>query len=373
MENRFARAARAAAVSMTISFLMIGFIGCEQGPEKIITRTDTLTIHDTLTRNIHDTTIHVDTLYDTAKIPVGKVQPYMVFGVIEDGLANDSMIVRDSTYAYLSIFSNYAVKNAEIACGNHALSYTANQRLNSFLEASQFSIRTFPSAITSQYDAFFRDTAATIAWSVRLPFYSSDSGHALQFDTAADSVSFPGTLDTLKFFDKSGKQYSNDSIDFQNPFFQPKSIKLSEDLAIAWNDCKPVWYACEFQKYYYDPIYGYFAVGKPLDTMVTQPAMVLTNKFFYQDSLTPLMDLFSCIYLTVIPVDGPPPASWDSCPSFAGKGFLFALHADNPYMVITADLSLAKRALTKTAAARGQFVRPLNVEVLSRVLVKAKR
>ena len=333
--------------------------GCGQGPEKIITKTDTLATHDTLNRTIHD----------TAKIPIGKIPPYLLFGVLIDGLPeNDSTFIGDSMYAYLSISSNRAMKNAVVSCNGHPLAYTVNQQMRSFFDGYNNSVQLFPGLASSQYESFFKEAAKALPWSVRLPYYTSDSSPVLLFDSLADSATFPLAIDSLTFFDMSGKRY--DSIDYFN-YTSPRSIKLGEDLTIRWKNGKAPWYAVECRKYS-EQQYTYKAIGDPLDTAAADSQMVIPNKYFYQDSLSDSLHSYDFLYITVLPVSGPAPVTWDTCSSFGKKGFLFAMHYNNPFTPVSAAPAQAlHKALAKRSAARPGISVPIG-EIFSKIISSGK-
>ena len=296
------------------------FISCEQGHETItyLTETDTVRIKDTV--RVKDTVIDYDTLHDTTRIPIGTVPRYQVFGMLYDGMPGETAYDYDSIYGYCSIFSNPIMREVVATYGNHRLDYTKNQSMLSFFEAYNYNPRIFPSLTNAQYEQYFTETSSTLACTLKIPYYASDTAPEPLFDTIIEQATFPEFLDTLFFYDEQGKQY--DSVDYT---WFLKNIKLDEDLTIVWENIKTRWYAVECIKY---NTFHRFPVGL-LDTFSVDTQVVIPHEFYYQDSLTDMAQQYDVLLVCVVPVDGPPPATWDSCPSFSGKGHLFAMHFDN--------------------------------------------
>jgi hypothetical protein len=313
------------AITVFMPFL---FISCEQGPETItyLTDTDTVRVKDTL--RIKDTVINFDTLHDTAWIPIGSVPRFQVFGMLYDGLPGESDFDYDSIYGYCSISSKPLMREVVATYGNHRLEYTKNQSMLSFFEGYNYNPRIFPSLTTAQYEQYFRDTSSALACTLKVPYYVSDSAVSPKFDTIVEQTSFPKVLDTLFFFDEQGKPY--DSVHYT---YFVKNIKLDENLKVVWENIKARWYAVECIRY---NVYKRGAVGL-LDTFCTDTQIVIPHDFFYQDELTDGTKQYDALIVAVLPVNGPPPTTWDSCSSFGGNGHLFALHYDNIMIPLNAS------------------------------------
>lgn len=307
-----------------VSAISLAFmaVSCEQGVETISYVTDTVRTTDTF--RIKDTLIRFDTLRDTARIPIGTVSPYQLFGVLIDGLRGDTGTVPDSTCGYLSLSSRPAMRTALVHYGSHPLAYTGNQNMITFFEGYNTSTRLFPTLASAQYEGYFREPSKTVTCSVRLPYYPTDTSTGLSFDSVAGSVTFPAILDSLSFFDAQGRPY--DSVDILT-VENPKSIRLDSDLMVRWESIGADWYGVQCIRYilFSQNAYATF------DTFTLDTQIVIPHSFFYQDSLTDKEKQYDALIVTVVPVSGPAPATWDSSLSFGGKGYLFALHYDNVY------------------------------------------
>jgi hypothetical protein len=309
-------------------FLPSLFISCEQGPETItyLTKTDTLHINDTV--RIKDTVINFDTLHDTAWIPIGAPPRYQIFGMIYDGMPGDMAYDYDSIYGYCTVFSKPVMREVVATYGNHRLSYTQNQSMLSFFEGYNYNPRIFPSLTNAQYEHYFNEKSPSLACTLKIPYYPSDTAHKLQFDTVFEQAVFPELLDTLLFFDEHGKQYED--VDY---YSSNKNIKLDEDLTVVWKDIKADWYAIECIRY---NVFSRGAVGL-LDTFSIDTQIVVPHEFFFQDSLSDMTKQYDILIVCAVPVNGPLPAAWDSCPSFNGNGHLFVMHYDNVTMLLNAS------------------------------------
>ncbi|MBN2036159.1 MAG: hypothetical protein JW768_05395 [Chitinispirillaceae bacterium] len=343
------------------------FGSCQQGPETITYIIDTLSIRDTL--RIKDTVIRFDTLRDTAKIIIGEVPPLMLFGLVYDGLPGDTAYDYDSINAYLSISSKPPVRTATVNLGAHGLDYTEHQRMVSFFEGYNISNRIFPSLASVQYESFLRDTANALALSIRIPYFPSDTSTVPEHDTVSDTAAFPGLLDDddLAFYDMHDARY--DSVDYLKFLENAKSIKLDEDLKAVWKNVGAQWYGIECLLYVLYPE----TVIDILDTFSVDTQIVIPHSFFYQDSLTDPMKQYEILLVSVVPVNGPSPATWDSGASFDGKGYLFALHYYNAYAPLTASWENQQPAGLEKKTSRIQALRrPRSGEMLERLFGRNK-
>lgn len=326
---------------------------CEQGSETItyITETDTLTIHDTT--RIKDTVIRLDTLRDTARIRIGPPHSYLLFGVLYDGLPADTGYDYDSIGGYLSLSAKPSIREAVVHYGSHALQYTANQTMISFFEGYNNNTRIFPALADAQYEANFRDTANSFDCRIRIPYFAADTSKMPSFDTVSHTQSFPRLLDTLLFFDGQGNRY--DSVDYTR---FDNNIQLDEDLTIVWRNAASAWYAVECVRFsFFNEAYGI------LDTFTADTQITIPHGFFYQDAATDSAKQYEILLVTVVPVNGPYPTTWDSATSFDSKGYLFAMHYDNVMTPLNAlwenagSRPLAKRSIPTFPAARETVMR----------------
>lgn len=333
---------RAAAFAALAGLVMLG---CNEGTQEKI-----VTVHDTLT------------VRDTVRISNGRPAPFWVFGIVADMLSlNDSVTIADSMCAFFSLSASRPIRSAVVSCAGHVLDYDDNQQLRSFFNGFYRGADLFPTLLTSQYEKFFRDTARTLPCSVIIPYYQSETSSALLHDTLADAVARPGVLDTIRFFDSSGRRY--ESIDYFRTTVQPKRIRLDQDLRAAWKRTQASWFAVECVKYI-DYSYTYGAVGDPLDTFVRDTQIVLPRSYFFQDTATDSTKRYDFLYVAVVPVNGPSPASWDSCGSFGGKGDLFAIHYKTTYATVNCvPSSVVSKRLAKRAAGKvpSEFMNGVNV------------
>jgi hypothetical protein len=311
------------------------------------------------------TVVMHDTLFDTAKIFVGKPSIVAV-GILVGAIKKDSLTPDDSLYAAMCISANPEIANAEVTYGTHRLNYINNQKIGEFFSSTLNDISVLPNVAAANYDASFRDPSQKYTCRIIAPYFADTSLQTVLHDTLADSTVLPPSADTVRFFSDSGMRY--DSVDYFGKY-TPYRIRLDQGLKISWHGGAQ-WYAVECIKYITGST-SYYIVGFPIDTFTSDSSINIAQSYLYQD--TAYNDTFSYdfLYIRVIPVNGPPPATWASLGSFSGSGYLFCIRRVrlNDYFTLNAfPKSTPKGGLGKRASLSAPFTPPSPMEALARVL-----
>jgi hypothetical protein len=313
------------------------------------------------------TVVMHDTLFDTAKIFIGKPSIVAV-GILVGAIKKDSLTPDDSSYAAMCISANPEIANAEVTYGTHRLDYINNQKIGEFFSGILNDFSVLPNVAAANYDAFFRDPSQQYVCRIIAPYFADTSLQTVLHDTLSDSTVLPPSADTVRFFSDSGTRY--DSVDYLGTYDTsslPYRIRLDQGLKVSWHGGAR-WYGVECRKYR-DETYSYQIIGVPIDTFTSDSSITFAQSYLYQD--TAYNDTFSYdfLYIQVIPVNGPPPAAWASLGSFSGSGYLFCVRHANKYFTLNASpKSATKGGLGKRASLSATFTPPSPMEALARVL-----
>jgi hypothetical protein len=345
------------------------FISCGNDSSKTINiQGDTLVVKDTVVKTVHDTLAPKDTLLDTLRIAVGKTQVIAVAYLVGD-MQKDTVFVSDSFYAAASLFSNPQVNNAVVTFNGHLLGHTPDQRKTAFFMGIQHTFDLFPTLSGSVYETHFKDISTLFRASIIIPSFSSDTTKKISYDTLVDSVAYPPKAYPLRFSHDNGVAY--DSVEYnlgQFPSdYYPYRIHLDRGLKITCHG-GAAWYAVDCQKYL-ETEYEYQPVGQPLDTFSADSSITIPASFISQDTVFRADTSYDFLYIQVIPVNGPVPASWGTFGSFKGNGYIFCMRLDNPYMAINASpFADLKAGLLKRASGVALPKPALPVDVVGRIL-----
>jgi hypothetical protein len=345
------------AAALLLCITPLQFFSCTGNKS---TEVRTVTLHDTLFK---DTFTLRDTLFDTAKISVGK-PGIVAVGLLVGAIKSGAVTRTDSFYASMCINANPEIPNAVVAYGIHRLDYINNQKISGFLNGILNDFSILPNVAAANYEASFKDSSQKYVCRIVAPYYADASQQTVLFDTLTDSTSLPPAADTVRFASDSGTRY--DSVDYFGKYIAYR-IRLDQGLKVTWHGGAR-WYAVECRKYL-DMSGNYKTIGVPIDTFTSDSSFAVAKDYLHQD--TAYNDTFSYdfLYIQVIPITGPPPALWASLASFSGSGYLFCMRQANPYFFLNAYPKSAPRGgLGKRMSRSAPFTPPSSAEVLARVL-----
>ena len=360
-----------AGIRLCSMSLLVSVFSCSTDRiiENTVVHTDTLDIHDTIVHHDTVTNVRWDTLLDTMRYAIGN-PPVTCAGIVVSGIQIGSARYPDSIYASLSVNANPPLRSLSPTVNDSTLRTAPDPDLTPFAGGFVKGM-IMPDMAQTVYDRYFNDTSSSFFFRIPIPFYASDTATSLSWDTLSDSILLPDSIDSLVAMDTNGALY--DSVDYFGVYANDslqRRIPLNRDLQVRWAG-KADWYGIECGKYYY--YYGsYYYTGAIRDTFTTGNQTVIPHEYFYHDTADDSTS-YDFLYVSVIPVNGPPPARWDTLSDFQGKGSLLCMRGDRPtflalsaYPKMKPEGGLGKR----TAASAPQP--PNAMDILGRILAKQR-
>jgi len=99
---------------------------------------------------------------------------------------------------------------------------------------------------------------------------------------------------------------------------------------MTWNDSADFYVVSAYKLKYYAG-YGYELADTPYDTIVTTSVCRLPRGEFSRSTVTGGYDLLEVHF---VGINGPEPASWDTLPSFDGRGMALGFSYENDFELL---------------------------------------
>ncbi len=363
---------RMAAVPAALA-LLAGAWSCSDSTKTIVTNDvfvyDTLyadTLYDTTV--VHDTLIEPVTVWDTMFVASGRPTP-VLFGLVYDVsfLFDTSGAPADSLYGGLTCFSNPARKDLQVFANADSLPLAQTQSafiLHNVLDNVLFGdvflgLNSTALVASTLYENWVR-RGTQYAFEAVVPVYPADTLAPVEFDTLRDTVGVPPLVDAFVVDAGAGSIVpSIGALGSEQSYYV---VPGASAVSVSWSERADFYLVTAYKLVL--SMYGATVVEEPYDTIVTNPATAYRAGYF---SIATGNTDYDIAEVDVVAINGPAPGSWDTLPSFDGRGVLLGVHYDYAYALIIPEGSLV---LPKCAASSATFAldRRSPVEALTRAL-----
>ncbi len=344
---------------------------CGENTETIIYETDTVAVHDTTVR--YDTivdwdtvTTYEDTLYDTMFLPAGK-DPYLLFGLVCDVSSTwgSATAPFDSVYAGVTCFANPARHDLRVRANGdsvplefeqreYVLSVTVPDLAQGYLFPAANMVALLKSTL---YEGFVsKDSLCSLA--IVVPVYPADTTDSLTFDTLQEAIALPPLTRPYAIATSAGPvPYITGDTALDVSYFR---VPGDSALTITWPD-NADFYMVSLQRIAMGST-GFVGVGAGLDTITEQASWTIPKRYLSYSSTMPDSLKYDFAELSIVALNGTPPSSWDTLPTFDNQGVLLAVNDTTEFEFLipeNGELLMGKRresTIPRSVVKRGSSV-----------------